>query len=132
MNRRAQCRCGQLSATVTGEPVRISVCHCLACQRRTGSPFAAQARYAAADVTIEGRSRVWEQFADSGNKAYYHWCPDCGCDVWYQGGAGLPDAIAIPIGTFADPAFPAPGFSVWEKRRHRWVAILGDEVEHLD
>ncbi|HEX9905358.1 MAG TPA: aldehyde-activating protein, partial [Propylenella sp.] len=33
--RRASCSCGQLSVTCEGEPVRISMCHCLACQRRT-------------------------------------------------------------------------------------------------
>jgi hypothetical protein len=41
----ACCSCGQLQVTTTGEPVRISVCHCLACQRRTGSAFGVQARF---------------------------------------------------------------------------------------
>ena len=30
---------GQLTASCTGEPVRVSVCHCLDCQKRTGSAF---------------------------------------------------------------------------------------------
>jgi hypothetical protein len=55
-DRLAACSCGQLSARVTGEPVRISVCHCLACQRRTGSVFAAQVRFPRAAVTIAGAS----------------------------------------------------------------------------
>ena len=46
----ASCRCGQLTATATGEPVRISVCHCLVCQRRSGSAFAAQVRFPASQV----------------------------------------------------------------------------------
>jgi hypothetical protein len=37
--------------------------------------------------------------------------------------------IAIPVGAFADPAFPPPAFSVYEERKHRWVTIPGD-VEH--
>ena len=45
--RLASCSCGQLTAEVTGDPVRISICHCLACQRRTGSVFAEQARFLA-------------------------------------------------------------------------------------
>lgn len=40
--------------------------------------------------------------------------------------------IAIPVGAFADPHFPAPTFSVWEERKHDWIAILGDNVEHTD
>src|SRR5258707_8613238 len=35
--RRAACNCGQLPLTCEGEPVRISTCHCLECQRRTGA-----------------------------------------------------------------------------------------------
>ena len=34
---RAACSCGQLHLTIEGEPVRISMCHCLECQRRTGA-----------------------------------------------------------------------------------------------
>ena len=43
--RRAECACGQLSAVCSGEPMRVSVCHCLACKRRTGSAFSYNARF---------------------------------------------------------------------------------------
>jgi len=42
--RQAACSCGKLSAAAEGDPIRISICHCHACQRRTGSVFGAQAR----------------------------------------------------------------------------------------
>ena len=38
--------------------------------------------------------------------------------------------VAIPLGAFDDPYFLQPRFSVWEKRKHDWVDIVGDEVEH--
>jgi hypothetical protein len=44
--RTASCSCGQLTVVTAGDPIRVSVCHCLACQRRTGSVFGAQARFA--------------------------------------------------------------------------------------
>ena len=66
--RMASCRCGQLNATATGEPVRVSVCHCLDCKKRSGSAFAVQARWPADQVTIEGRSNSWVNVADSGNR----------------------------------------------------------------
>jgi hypothetical protein len=37
--RTASCRCRQLKVTVTGEPVRIFVCHCLDYKKRSGSAF---------------------------------------------------------------------------------------------
>ncbi len=39
MTREAACHCGQLRLEVTGEPQTVSICNCLACQRRTGSAF---------------------------------------------------------------------------------------------
>lgn len=129
MTRTAECRCGQLTATCSGDPVRVSVCHCLACQRRTGGPFAAQARFAVAAVQMGGEWRVWERVADSGRRAWFRWCPDCGATVAYTN-EGMDDQIAIPVGAFADPAFPAPGFSVYENRKHPWIEIVGDAIEH--
>jgi DNA topoisomerase IB len=43
--RHASCSCGQLAVVTRAEPIRISICHCLACQRRTGSVFGTQARF---------------------------------------------------------------------------------------
>jgi hypothetical protein len=127
----ATCRCGQLRAEASGEPVRISVCHCLDCQRRSGSAFAAQARFPLEQVRFEGAANQWVHVNDSGAETHFHFCPGCGGTVWYQGG-GLPDLIAIPVGCFADPNFPSPNFSVWEVRKHAWLQVTGDQIEHYD
>lgn len=127
--REAACRCGQLRAECRGEPVRVSVCHCLECQRRTGSAFSAQARWPAAAVTVTGETSRFERRGDSGGLAVFRFCPACGSTLVYEN-EQLPDILAVPLGAFADPAFPPPRFSVYEERRHPWVAILGDAVEH--
>lgn len=128
--RQASCSCGQLRIETSGEPIRISVCHCLACQRRSGSAFAVQARFARANVAIQGRSSQYVRTADSGQKATFHFCPDCGATVHYQL-MQAPDVIAIPVGAFADPAFPAPTYSVYEERQHKWVELVGP-MDHLE
>ena len=130
--RTASCRCGQLRATVTGEPARVSICHCLDCQKRSGSAFAAQARWPVEQVGVEGKSRIWSHRADSGNEITHHFCPECGSTVHYQIAGKFEGLIAIPLGAFGDPYSLSPGFSVWEKRKHDWVAVLGDGVEHSD
>lgn len=126
--RTGSCRCGQLRAECTGEPARVSVCHCLACKQRTGSAFSYQARWPDAQVRITGERREWERTADSGNKARYLFCPDCGSTIAYTN-EGFPGLTAVPAGCFADPAFPPPRFSVYENRKHDWVEIGGD-VDH--
>ena len=124
----AACSCGQLRVEVDGEPVRVSMCHCLACQRRTGSAFGMQARWPAEHVRIEGRSTAYVRISDEGEARTFHFCPECGATVWFQSD---PERIAVPIGAFADPSFPPPNVSVWEERRHSWVTVP-DDAEHYD
>lgn len=126
--RHASCSCGQLTAQVVGEPVRISICHCLACQRRTGSVFGQQARFRREHVTLAGTSTVYERVGDEGTKIQFHFCPHCGSTVYYEMG-GMEEYLAIPVGAFADPGFPAPGVSVYEERMHSWV-VPPAEAEH--
>ena len=127
--RTASCRCGMLKATVTGDPVRVSVCHCLNCKKRSGSAFAVQARWPSAQVKIEGRSKIHVMTADSGNSATFHFCPKCGSDVYYVNHGKFDAQVAVPLGAFDDPYFANPRFSVWEHRKHDWVEILGGDVE---
>lgn len=127
--RRAACRCGALTATCTGVPVRISVCHCLDCQRRSGSAFAAQVRFADADVAIRGAFTSWRTSGDSGRWGEFSFCPTCGTQLFYRI-EYFPDLVAIPLGAFDDPHAFTPAHSVWESRRHDWVALTGDLHHH--
>jgi len=131
----ASCRCGQLRAEAAGEAVRVSACHCLNCKKRSGSAFAVQARWSADRVRIEGKSRTFRQHGDSGNWGTFHFCPECGSDVFYTNEGPrvegkLANLVAIPLGAFDDPFFATPAFSVWEERKHDWVEISGEGVEH--
>ena len=129
--RTASCMCGQLSATCEGDPLRVSVCHCLDCQKRSGSSFAAQARFPKDSVVLAGDSSVWERTGDEGGKAQMHFCPICGSNVFFTADFD-PETIAVTVGCFADPAFPPPEYSVYETRKHGWVSIESEATEHYD
>lgn len=128
--RHASCSCGQLSLVAEGEPIRVSMCHCLACQRRTGSVFGAQARFERDRINVVGRSSAYVRVGDAGRRCTFHFCPDCGATVHYRID-DLPDVVGVPVGAFADPRFPAPKVSVYEARRHAWV-VVPEGAEHFD
>ena len=128
--RHAACACGQLRVTCEGEPVRISMCHCLDCQRRTGSIFAVQARWPAERVAIAGDSSQFLRTGDSGGVGTLRFCPRCGSTVYWTLDS-QPELVAVAVGAFADPSFPSPKFSVYEARRHPW-ASTPDDIEHWD
>lgn len=126
----ASCHCGRLSAITSAEPDRVSVCHCLACQRRTGSVFGVQARFPSNAVTISGASKQFLRVGDEGSRTQFHFCPICGSTVYYQT-EGREDQIAIPVGAFAEPAFPGPTVSVYQERMHSWVQ-MPEDIEHME
>ena len=120
--RRAACSCGQLHLTIAGEPLRISMCHCLECQRRTGAVISNQARFPREQVTIVGKATAWMRTAESGNALTFHFCPTCGSTVYWEN-EGFPGYVAVAIGNFADPNFLAPTIAVWEESRHSWFSL---------
>jgi hypothetical protein len=122
--RSASCACGALGATCVGEPVKISLCHCLACQRRTGSVYGIAAFFERRQVRVAGPSRSFSRASDSGFPVTFHFCPDCGSTVFWEP-RRLPDLIAVAVGAFADPGFPAPSQAVHEDCRHAWVRPIG-------
>jgi hypothetical protein len=122
MTRIAHCCCGSLRAEATGQPVFVVACHCVECQRRTGSPFGVSTYFPKAHVRAKGPSRVYLRGSDSGRKIEQHLCPDCGSTVlWYS--QLFPDLVGIAFGAFADPSMPWPSVSVWERTRHPWVTF---------
>src|SRR6202008_1124832 len=125
----ASCNCGQLSVTVTEEPIRVSICHCLECQRRTGSAFGVQARFRTEAAEIKGQSHEYVRVGDEGNRIGSHFCPHCGATV-YWGFKGHEEFVVVAVGAFADPGFPAPTVSVYDSRKHPWVGMPA-QVEHL-
>ncbi len=133
--REAACSCGQLRVELEGDPLRVSVCHCLACQRRTGSAFGIQARWPRGTTRITGKSREYRRISEDGEdeERRFHFCPNCGATVFYYIDVDDDEAalIAIPVGALADPEFPPPTRSVWERRRHAWVT-LPDGVQRWD
>ena len=122
MRREAACSCGQLRVTTEGDPVRISMCHCLDCQRRTGSAFGLQARWPKDRVEVTGRQSEYTRTSDDGDGRTFRFCPDCGATVFWTT-EEWPDAVAVAVGAFADPTFPQPTVTVYTSRRHPWLTL---------
>lgn len=125
----AQCGCGALTLTLTGLPKLVVACHCLDCQRRTGSPYGVGAFYPAEAVDVSGLSKVYTRPAESGGKVHNHFCPTCGSTVYWTADK-LPKMIAVAVGALGDPDVSLPVRSIFERSKHDWVQIGGD-VAHF-
>ena len=121
-DRSASCCCGQLRIEVQGEPLGVGVCHCLACQRRTGSVFAALAGFAP-PYKVFGTATEYVRVGDQGSKFRFRFCPVCGTTVFHTEEGAERSYVAVAVGAFADPSFPPPRDSVYDCRRHSWVQL---------
>ena len=129
--RAATCHCGQLRLTADGEPFAVSICNCLACQRRTGSAFGMQAGFKADRVTVEGRYSDYARVSDEADRKehVFHFCPDCGSQVFYTEPTE-PELVVVSVGAFADPTFPPPTESGYDSRRHPWIGLPESVARH--
>ena len=118
--RTASCSCGALSAVCSGEPVSVSLCNCLECQKRTGSMFGIAAFFYKKDVSIVGTPVRYSRPSDTGFDVRFSFCPACASTVFWMP-SRKPQLIAVAVGAFSDPEFPAPNKAVFDRRRPAWV-----------
>lgn len=119
-SRTAACTCGQLCATVEGEPDGVAICNCNQCQSRTGSAYSVHSFFRHSQTTLTGVSRTFTRMADSGRSVTFHFCPDCGSSVYWQTQV-MPDSWGIAVGAFRDTTFPPPQRAIWASKKLNWV-----------
>lgn len=119
----ASCQCGNLSATIDdGAEAMTVLCHCIDCQKRSGSPFGVMAYFPDASMALSGEAREYARPTDEGNSFTIGFCPACGSTL-YGRASKYPGITGVTLGTIADPNFPAPARSVYEQSRHRWLTM---------
>lgn len=118
----AQCQCGQLQVETPEQSENIVACHCIDCQRRSGSPFGTAAYYPTEVLRITGISKMYTRKTAKGGEFRTHFCPECGATV-HMDGDTYKGMTGIPVGAFANPDFPPPARSVWEQAMHQWVRL---------
>lgn len=117
----ASCQCGQLSIAFEGEPRGVGLCHCYACQRRTGSVFAAIAGFRGA-YTVTGEATEYVRAGDQGAAFRFRFCPVCGTSLFHTE-EGVDGGVSVALGCFRNSVFGPPQVSVYDVRRHSWVRL---------
>jgi hypothetical protein len=117
MTRIARCCCGQLRAEASADPVRVVVCHCSECKRRTGSAYGVSAYFQKNHIEVDGPNSTFVRRCPEGRTIEFRFCSSCGrADL-------LPELIGVAVGLFDDPTFPEPTSSIFERNRFPWAAF---------
>ena len=102
-----QCLCGDIRYSVDVEPAFSGNCHCKDCQRSSGSAFIPAMIFAEKDVVVSGAAKYFESVADSGNKHYRGFCPNCGSQLFAKF-SHLPGMLGIKAGSLNDSSRYVP------------------------
>ena len=119
------CFCGRVRYRLTSAPMFVHCCHCLDCQRQTGSAFVLNALIEADRLqTLSGEPQPVEVATDSGRPHDVYRCPKCRVAVWSD--YGRRGVRLVRLGTLDDPAALKPDVHIYVRSKLPWVRLPDD------
>jgi hypothetical protein len=119
------CACGAVRYRLTSEPMFVHCCHCLNCQRQTGSAFVINLLIEADRVELlSGEPEPVDVPRDDGTSQRIHRCPDCQVAVYSD--YGRPEVRFVRGGTLDEPSRVAPDVHIFTRSKLPWVTLPED------
>jgi len=116
------CSCGAVRYRLRSEPLFVHCCHCLNCQRQTGSAFAINVLIEADRVeVVAGDPRPVDVPRDDGSTQRVYRCPACQVAVFSE--YTRPEVWFVRAGTLDDPSQVAPDVHIFTRSKRDWVAL---------
>ena len=122
------CVCGAVRFTAVGAPLRVTICHCTWCQRRTGTAFGTEVVFESGQVLLSGDAvSLYRHHSDeSGRWLDVAFCRTCGTNLGFTLEAA-PGLRTLPAGAFDDPTWITPEHStfrhVFLRSRREWSEL---------
>jgi hypothetical protein len=124
------CACDEVRYRLTSDPLFVHCCHCLSCQRQTGSAFVINVLIETDRVELlAGEPRFVPVPRDNGSEQLIWRCPSCETALFSQ--YTYPGVRFVRAGTLDDPAAVAPDVHIFTRSKLPWVT-LPDSVPAFD
>jgi hypothetical protein len=120
--REGGCACGAVRYRLTSDPLFTHCCHCLNCQRQTGSAFVINLLIEADRVELlSGAPQAVDVPRDDGSKQRISRCPTCQVAVYSD--YGRPEVLFVRAGTLDQPSSVTPDVHIFTKSKLSWVTL---------
>lgn len=122
------CLCGRLTYTLTSQPLKSTICHCLTCRKWTGSAFIAGLVFPLSSLKPSPDSKPYiKQYLDtsaSGNELRRTFCTECGSTMYTE--VPCYDVVSVTRGGLeGGEGMMAPDTEYWTCRKEGWVDVKG-------
>jgi hypothetical protein len=120
--REGGCSCGAVRYRLASEPMFVHCCHCLSCQRQTGSAFVINLLIEADRVElVAGEPQPVDVPRDDGSSQRIYRCPMCQVAVFSE--YGRPEVRFVRAGTLDEPSSVAPDVHIFTRSKVPWVTL---------
>ena len=119
------CACGTVRYRLTSEPLFIHCCHCLNCQRQTGSAFVINLLLETDRIEVlTGEPQPVDAPRDDGGAQRIFRCPSCQVAVFSE--YGWPELLFVRGGTLDEPSAATPDVHIHTRSKLPWVELPDD------
>ena len=125
MKRQGGCLCGQVRYEISGDPLAVIICHCINCQKQSGSTFSFNLIGQSDHISLQGNVSTYEDKNDSGDPVNRNFCGNCGSPI-YSEILTQGNLIALKIGTLDDTRDLEPQSQVWCISKQNWLSLNPD------
>jgi len=120
--REGGCSCGAVRYRLASDPLFTHCCHCLNCQRQTGSGFAINVLIEADRLELlAGDAEPVDVPRDDGSKQRIFRCPICRVAIYSE--YGRPEVRFVRGGTLDRPSSVTPDVHIFTKSKLSWIAL---------
>ncbi len=116
------CSCGEVRYRLKSEPMFVHCCHCLNCQRQTGSAFVVNLLIEADRVEVlSGEPHAVDVPRDDGSTQRIFRCPSCEIALFSE--YTRPEVWFVRAGTLDDPRGVEPDVHIFTRSKVGWLAL---------
>jgi hypothetical protein len=116
------CACGAVRYRLLSEPLFVHCCHCLNCQRQTGSAFVINLLIETDRVELlSGTPQAVDAPRDDGSAQRIFRCPTCQVAVFSE--YSHPEVRFVRGGTLDEPMRVTPDVHIFTRSKVDWVLI---------
>jgi hypothetical protein len=116
------CACGAVRYRLTSQPMFVHCCHCLRCQRQTGSAFVINLLIEADRLEVTaGMAQPVDAPRDRGRVQRIFRCKRCQVAIYSE--YGRPEVRFVRAGTLDEPTDVAPDVHIFTRSKVAWVTL---------
>ena len=117
------CLCGAIRYTVSVPVTDLRACHCVHCQKASGTAGSVNAVVPGSAFKItQGTPTRYDAKADSGRTLYRFFCGDCGSPIYSQRSTGT-EVLVVSAGTFDNAEGMKITANIWTRSARPWAYI---------